>query len=217
MSAARAGSLGIVAVAAALLATGAWGKNVPSTTYVDKTGGYSITIPTTWKLVPRTIPQVKALAARLKKKKATAELASTYTSIISSTGGKSGLKAYRFQAFDWPQTGSTPLLAEVSVGVVKTTKAYGPASLAAIGAEYANSLSANTGSKITVPKRVTLPVGPAEFIEGTIPAGSGLSNGIELYLIPHGKRLYELSFQVDAKYLRQATLFTAIARLFKFV
>ena len=56
-----------------------------------------------------------------------------------------------------------------------------------------------SSSKITVPKRVTLPAGPAELIAGTIPAGGGLSNGIELYLIPHGRRVYELSFQIDSE------------------
>ena len=60
-----------------------------------------------------------------------------------------------------------------------------------------------------------LPAGPAELIEGTIPAGGGFSNGIELYLIPHGRLLYEISFQVDARLLSQATLFTSIAQHFK--
>jgi len=206
----------IAVAAAALLAAGASGKNQPSTTYVDKPAGYQISIPTTWKLVPRTVPQVQALVAQLKKKKQTA-LASTYSSIIASAGGRSGLKAYRFQAFDWPLSGATPLLTEVAVGVVKTTRVYGPSSLPAIGAEYASSLAANKGSKIIVPKRVTLPAGPAELIEGTIPAGTGLSNGIELYLVPHGKRLYEISFQIDARFLNVATLFTSIAQHFKFV
>ncbi len=215
MGAARAGWLAIAVTTAAVLAAGASGKNQPSTTYLDKTGGYQISIPTTWKLVPRTVPQVQALIAQLKKQKQTT-LASMYSSIISSAGGRSGLKAYRFQAFGWPQSSATPLLTEVSVGVVKTTKAYGPSSLPAIGAEYANALSANKGSKITVPKRVTLPAGPAELIEGTIPAGSGLSNGIKLYLVPHGKRLYEISFQIDARFLKVATLFTSIAEHFKF-
>jgi hypothetical protein len=214
MRAVLAGWFAIVVVAAALLAGGAAGKNVPSTTYVDKSGGYSLTIPTSWKLVPRAVPQVKALIARLKKTKQ-AHLASTYSSIISSAAGRTSVTAYRFQAFAWPQSAGTPLLTQVSLGIVTTTKAYGASSLTAIGAQFASSLASAKGSKITVPKRVNLPAGPASFIEGTIPAGGGLSNGIELYLIPHGKRLYELSFQTDARALGQATLFTSIAQHFK--
>jgi hypothetical protein len=200
-------------VAAASLAGGATAKNVPGTTYVDKAGGYAITIPKTWKLVPRSKPALKSLIAQLKKKQQT-DLAATYSSILSSAAGKQGLQAYVFQAFDWPAVGA-PILTQVSVGIVKTTKAYGTKDLPAIGAEYANALAANKGSKIVVPTKVKLPAGYAELIEGTIPAGSGISNGVKLYLIPHGKRLYELSFQIDGTLLSQATLFTSIAQHFK--
>ncbi len=203
-------------VVAAAAAAGAGAKNVPGTTYVDNANGYSVTIPTAWKLVPRSKPALTALVAQLKKKKKKqTTLASTYSSILSSQGGLNGLKAYVFQAFAWPAELGTPLLTEVSVGIVKTSKAYTTKDLPAIGAEFANALSSTKGSKIIVPKQVKLPAGAAEFIEGTIPAGTGLSTGVELYLIPHGKRLYELSFQIDARGLSQATLFTSIAQHFK--
>jgi hypothetical protein len=214
---ARAGQLVAVLIAAGSLAAGAAATNQPGTTYVDQADGFSVTIPTIWKLVPRSKAAVTTEIAELKKKKADAELAATYTSIISTAAGVSGLTAYRFQAFEWPVDPDTPILTEVSIGIVKTAKAYGKKDLPAIGATYANALSAAKGSKVVVPKTITLPVGPAEFIEGTIPAGTGLDNGIELYLIPHGKRVYELSFQVDATLLGEATLFTAIAHDFKFV
>ena len=84
-----------------------------------------------------------------------------------------------------------------------------------LGAAFANNLAAQKGAKVTVPKIVTLPAGKAEFIEATIPAGEGLQYGFELYLIPHGKRLYNLTFQIDARYLQQATLFSSIADQFK--
>ena len=68
-----------------------------------------------------------------------------------------------------------------------------------------------------MPKVITLPAGPAELVVATIPAGEGLTNGVGLYLIPHGKHLYELSFQIDARFLRQAAILTSIAEHFRFL
>jgi hypothetical protein len=211
----RALAGGLAVVAAAAFAGGAFAGNQKGTTYVDEQDGYSLTIPSTWQLIPRTVAEVKARIATLKKTKSTVPLADTYQSIISSAAGRSALKAYRLQAFLWPMDGSTPLLTEVSLGVVPTSKAYAEADLPRIGATYADALAQNKGSKVAVPKLVKLPSGAAEFVQATIPAGEGLTNGVELYLIPHGKRLYELSFQVDARYLKSATLFTSIAEHFR--
>jgi hypothetical protein len=203
---------------AAALAGGAAAKTQPATTYVDQAKGYSITIPRTWELVPRSEVQVKAEIATLKKKASTVPLADTYESILSSAAGRSGLSTYRFQAFLWPMDGSTPLLTEVSLGIVSPNGKVDPKrDLPTIGATYADALASNPGAKVTVPKLVTLPAGPAELVEATIPAGEGLTNGVELYLIPHGKRLYELSFQIDARFLRQATILASIAQDFRFL
>ena len=217
MRRALAGALALAALTIVSIASGATPTNQKGTTYVSQSGGYALTLPTTWKLVPRTTTQMKALIATLAKKKATAALADAYKQIMNSAAGRAGMKAYDIQAFAWPADPSTPIPTEVSLGIEKTSRAYGKKDLPAVGAEYANELSANKGSKVAVPKIVTLPAGPAELIYASIPAGGGFSTGVELYLIPHGKRLYELSFQIDAQYLQQATLFPAIAKLLKFV
>jgi hypothetical protein len=214
MRRAGAGALAAVVVVAASLAGGAAAKNYKGTTYVDKSGGYRITVPTAWKLVPRTKAGIKATIADLKKKKQTA-LADTYSTILADTSAAE-LSAYEFQAFAWPVDSATPILTQVSVGIVTTSHTFTAKDMTAIGDTYANQLAANKGSKITVPKEVKLPAGEAEYIIGTIPAGTGLANGVELYLIPHGKKLYELSFQIDASLLSQATLFTSIAQHFAF-
>ena len=119
----RRGRAGGVAAAAALaLAAAAPAANVPSTTYVDKAGGYAITIPRTWQLVPRTVPQIDALIARLKKKQSTADLASFYAQLIATPQQRQQLGAYVFQAFDWPASLSLPLPIEVSVGIVRSNR-----------------------------------------------------------------------------------------------
>jgi hypothetical protein len=214
MNRALAGGLIVALAAAALVAGAGAAKNLPSTTYVDKTGGYEITIPTQWQTIPRNVATIKAIIAQLKKKKSTVDLADAYQQILSSSAGKSGLKTYVFQAFDWPASPDTPIPTEVSVAITKVKQALTDKDLPAIGAEYANELAANPGSKIRVPKVVKLPSGKAEYIIGTIPAGS-YTNGLELYLIPHGKRLYTIAFQIDARALAEAHLFSSIAQLFK--
>ena len=49
-----------------------------------------------------------------------------------------------------------------------------------------------------------------------MPNGGGVSTGVDLLLIPRGKVLYMLSFQIEASQLASATLFTSIAQHFKF-
>jgi hypothetical protein len=214
----RAGLAGAIATALALavVAAGA-AKNQPSTTYVDKPGGYAIAIPKTWQLIPRSVPAVKALAAELQKKSATKPLAGYYKGIIASQPGLAGLKAYRFQAFDWPDSLNSPVPIEVSVGVVPTKTAFTAKDLPALGNEFARSFLSNKGAKVTKPKTVTLPAGKASFFQGLVPIGAGFTNGIAVYLIPRGKRVYELAFEIEGSQLSSATLFTSIAQHFKFV
>jgi len=38
-----------------------------------------------------------------------------------------------------------------------------------------------------------------------------------MYLIPHGRRVYELAFGIEGSQLASATLFTSIAQHFRFV
>jgi hypothetical protein len=205
------------AIAFALLAvSGSSAADVKGTRWIDKPGGYSITIPKTWQLIPRTTAQINTLIATLDKKKQTA-LAAFYKTILATTAGKSGLTAYRFQAFAWPDSESQPVPIQVSLGLVKTKTPVTTKGLPGVAAIFANQLASNKGSKVTVPKLVTLPAGKAEFIEGTIPIGGGVQNGLELYLIPHGKTVYELAFQIEASQLKTATLFNSIAQQFRFL
>jgi hypothetical protein len=90
----------VAAILALGLASAGTAANVPSTTYADKAGGYTITIPKNWELVPRTVAGVKALAAKLKKKKSTADLGSYYLTLIATQAQRQQLAIYRFQAFD---------------------------------------------------------------------------------------------------------------------
>jgi hypothetical protein len=217
MRTARAGILAATLVLVAL-AGSASATNVKGIVIYDKAKGYALTIPASWEPIPRTLAQVRSTIATLKKKKSTKSLATYYQSIISTPDGVSGLGAYRFQAFAWPvSAGASPLPTEVSLQVATLPKVLKASDFPALGAAYANNLAAQKGAKVTVPKIVKLPAGKAEYIVATVPAGEGLSYGFELYLIPHGKRLYNLTFQTDSRVLAQATLFKSIADQFKLV
>ena len=69
--------------------------------------------------MPRTVAGVKALAAKLKKKKSTADLGNYYLTLIATPEQRQQLSLYRFQAFDWPASLSQPVPVEVSVGAVR--------------------------------------------------------------------------------------------------
>jgi hypothetical protein len=208
----------VVLAGSALLVGSARATNVKGIIIYDKAKGYALTIPASWEPIPRSVAQVKAAIATLNEKKSTKSLAKYYQSILSTPDGVSGLTAYRFQAFAWPVgAGASPLPTEISLQVAPLPKVLKASDFAALGAAYANNLASQKGAKVTIPKVVKLPAGKAEFIVATVPAGEGLQYGFELYLIPHGKRLYNLTFQIDSRYLSQMTLFKSIADQFKLV
>src|SRR5277367_1607115 len=116
MRSAWAGGLLAAVVIAALLAGAAGAAKLKGIIIYDKAKGYALTIPSSWEPIPRTEAEVRATIATLKKKSSTAALAKYYQSIISTPDGRSGLAAYRFQAFAWPiPANASPLPTEVSL------------------------------------------------------------------------------------------------------
>lgn len=205
---ALAAGLGVGAAAAS--------TSVPVVTLVDKAEGYTITVPRSWAPIPRSEAGIRSLITQLKARK-TAEadaLASTYSSILASPQAVSELSTFGFQAFPWPPDPNTPILTELSVKVTHTSLTDTAANLAMLGQQYAAALRDNAGAKIDSPREVKLPAGNAEFVEGSVPAGGGLSNGVELYLLPHRSHLYALSFTIDARLMAKATIFAKIAEYF---
>jgi hypothetical protein len=84
--------------------------------------------------------------------------------------------------------------------------------LTAAGQTFASTIATgNKGAKVAAPKRITLPEGPAVLITATVPAGTGISRGVELYLLTHKGKLYVLDFEIDASVLSQATVLRSIA------
>src|SRR5207247_5510249 len=117
---------------------------------------------------------------------------------------KAQLKAYVFQAFLDIAPSTDPIAPQFAVQLTKGTRPYTVADLTAAGRVYASSLAQHKGAKISTPKRVSLPAGPAKFITGYVPAAPGLADGFELYLLIHKGKLYALKFDIDARALSQA-------------
>jgi hypothetical protein len=199
-------------IAACLLLAGpASAATTPTETKWNvRTYGFSMILPAKWYAVPRTVKAVQQTIAQLKKLKKTA-LASEYSFYLTAAG-KTQLQAFIFQAFLDISPSTDPIAPQVSVQVSKGTKPYTTADLAAAGTTFAGAItSGNKGAKVTVPQRISLPEGPAELITGTVPAGTGISRGIELYLLIHKGKLYVLDFEIDASALSSATVFRSIA------
>jgi len=199
-----------VALTLSLLACPAFAATPKDTQYIDKADGFSIVIPSKWVLVPRTVAQTRVYAASIKKKQP--GLAAAYLNFANNIPTE--ITAFVFQAFVYEA--NAVIQPEVLVGVVKTSRVYTAVDLPGVGATYAAELAKNKGAKLSAPRVVTMPAGKAAFITGTIPAGV-VSRGLDLFLIPHGKKLYELEFIIDAQYLSQASIFGEIADSFRFV
>jgi hypothetical protein len=204
---------GLVA-ACLLLAQGAIAAQAATpvqTKWNVRSAGFSILLPPKWYAVPRTAAAVQQTIAALKKQKRTA-LAGEYGFYLTAAG-KAQLKAFIFQAFLDIAPSTDPIPPQVSVQVSTGAKPYTNADLAAAGKTFASTIaSGNKGAKVSVPKRITLPEGPAELITATVPAGTGISRGVELYLLTHKGKLYVLDLEVDASVLSQATVLRSIAQ-----
>jgi hypothetical protein len=205
--------VGIAALVAALsLPLAASAATPTQTKWVDRRDGFSVILPAKWHAVPRTVAAVKQTIAGLKQQKKTA-LANEYGFYLTAAG-KAQLKAFVFQAFLDIAPSNDPIAPQFAVQVVKGTKPYTTADLASAGRAYASSLAQHKNAKISVPKRISLPTGPAEFVTGTVPAAPNLGDGFELYLLVHKGKLYALKFDIDARALSQAKVFRSIAEHF---
>jgi hypothetical protein len=183
-------------------------KTPTATRWNVRSYGFSIILPTKWYPVPRSPAAVQQTIALLKQRKKTA-LANEYSFYLTAAG-KNQLKSFVFQAFYDISPSTDPIAPQVAIDVVNGK--YTTADLTVAGKTFANQLaSGHKNAKISVPRRIKLPEGPAQFITGTIPVGSGLIDGFQLYLLAHNGKLYVFKFDVDATVLSQATVLRSIA------
>jgi hypothetical protein len=185
----------------------------PPTTYVDASGGFRITLPHGWYYVPSSVAGVEAEVRKLDHEKQTG-LAKAYDQLIATAAARAAIATYAFQAFVYPPLSTVETV--VTVGVVHTSASTAAKQLPALGRTFAKEFATTKGAKVDPAEVVTLGSGPAALVEGSDPLPHGLAEGFELYLIPHGTRLYELGFRIDARLLPRASAFRAIANGFSF-
>jgi hypothetical protein len=208
----------MIAAAGSLVAAGAApaAKTLPSNIYVDQSGGYRITVPKTWQVVPPSTVLVKQIVAQLKKQKKTA-LATVYSDMIATAAARSELKSFRFRAFRWPLAPS-PVPTDVTLSIQPIPAQAKGATLPQIGASFARNLK-TPGAKVSAAQIIKLPAGQAAVITGTVPLPKefgGIATGFTLVVVPHRGKLYLISFRIDSRAAADAKLFVSIAKQFRF-
>jgi hypothetical protein len=186
----------------------------PWVSFTDKSYGIRVSIPKSWHTVPPTVAGVRSLIAQLGKEKQTG-LAQVYSSFISTAASRAQMLRYHFQAFQYsPGSAIQP---DFALAYARTSRAYTAQDLAATAKSVAKSFAARSGTIVAKQTVVTLPTGPAAFLEGTQPAANGLRSQFQVYVVAHGTLLYELSFRADSRVAGEAATFAAIAHRFAFV
>ncbi len=195
--------LGLVGSGAASAASGPW------VTLIDRPGGFKLTIQKSWYLVPNSPASVQSIILQLRNANQ-AGVARVYTEIL----GSSDVRRFWFEAFDYSALAA--IQPTVTLGIARSTKALtSSASLVPLAAAFAKSFAATPQTTVTLETVVTLPEGPRRVrrSHAGVPGSSLL---IEVYVIPHGTRLYQLSFATDAASSTDAVSFAEIAQRFAF-
>ena len=137
-----------VAAAGSLVAAGAApaAKTLPSNIYVDQSGGYRITVPKTWQVVPPSAVLVKQIVAKLKKQKKT-ELAAVYSDMIATAAARKELTSFRFRAFQLAARAEPGADGRDGRRSRRSRAKYKAADLPQIGASFAKNLR-TPGAKV---------------------------------------------------------------------
>jgi hypothetical protein len=182
--------LAVVCVTAGNASAGA----APWRTLVDPAGGFSIAVPVSWQVVPRSTPELNALIARLAKTKRTA-LANQLRAIAAVR--RVTHTVYRFQAFSWPPPKGA-VVPDVTVKADPLTAGTTSTALPRIAQAIAKAISRSPTATVSAPVRRTLPAGQAFEVTGTTKVSKTLRSRYAIYLLIHGNRLYSISFRGPA-------------------
>ena len=206
----------VLTLAGFVVSSVASAASAPWVSFVDNSNGIRVAIPKSWHTLPPTVAGVQSLIGQLEKSKQTG-LAQVYSSFIGTAAARQKMLSYHFQAFQYSPGSS--IQPDFALAFARTSRAYSAKDLAATSTSVAKRFASVSGSTVTKHTLVTLPSGPAAFVEGTQPGtgGSGLRTQFQVYVVAHGTLLYELSFRADARAAGEAATFTSIARRFAFV
>jgi hypothetical protein len=202
-------SIGIATAASASATPSAKWKtyNIPSV-------GVRLSIPATWRTIPRSVPAVRALIARLRRQ-GQYSLAARYASYIDPSIRKQ-ITDLAFDAFRWP---AEPSL--ISTDVNLKTGASDGKSAEFITLELAGLLRKHGHGTIDPPRFVQLRAGRAGIIHGIAeldPTYHGARSDSTIYIFVRGARLYALNFRAGSKIAAsERSVFSRIAASFDYL
>mgnify|MGYP000350744836 CR=1 FL=1 len=163
-------------------------------TAVDRPAGYTVSVPRSWQVVPRSTAELDRLIARLRAEKRTA-LANQLAQIAAvrrATG-----TTFRFQAFMWPAP-SGAVVPDVTVKTDPLRAGTTAAALPQIARQVAKVLASTSGATASTPVTRSLPAGRAMQVTGTTRITKTTRSRFSLYLLIRGRRLYTLAFRGPA-------------------
>jgi len=189
----------LTATASRLDQTGATWK-----VYRDPINGFRLALPSDWNVVPNSDTQVNLVIQRLEAKHKVA-LAGIYQNIVRTTD----VSHFVFEAFHF--TPSALIQPTFTLSVTRSSRILAsPKGLASIASSESKQLIRNEGLDLVEAKVVKLPAGNAAFIEGTEVVASTRSL-LEIYVIGHEARLYDLTFRTSAGTRDEEPIFLKVA------
>lgn len=178
--------------AAAWLTAGSAAAPAPWTHVTDSVAGYSIAVPASWQVVPRSTQRLDARVAQARRLKQFA-LANQFAE-IAAVRRKTGT-VYRFQAFAWPPPKGA-VVPDVTVRIAALTHSTTRVALPLIARQIAKSLS--RAASVSASRRLALPAGEAYEVAGSIPLSKTIRSRFAIYLLMHRRQLYSLTFRGPA-------------------
>ena len=187
--------LAVTVLAVACLMSGTASAAGSWRTVDDAAAGFSIAVPGTWRLVPRSTPALARLVHRLATEKRTA-LATQYAEILAARRVPNRA-VFRFQAFAWPAPKGA-VVPDVTVTIDPLRRGTRPSSLPLIARQIAKALSGSKAATVATTVRRVLPGGTAFVVTGTTRLSRTTRSHYAVYLLIHGRRLYSISFRGPA-------------------
>ena len=188
-----------------------------------KAAGFSIALPSSWRVVPQSDTQLRALIERLESRRKF-DLALQYLAILNDPYQRGRAGGFSFQAFPWPAD-DYPITTDLVVRrmQVPPTLATDEKTLRRFAVGLADGLRPQVrkdGGTVSAVRPVRLPAGPAFTFNGSTPLDStygGAKSAFGIFVVGSGRTVYMIHFRADSRaYSARARTFSRIASTISF-
>ena len=191
------------------------------TTYRSDAPRFSIALPSSWRTVPRSDAELRALIRRLRSQ-GKIDLAQQYVQILSDPYQRGG--QFAFQSFLWPAD-DYPITTDMTVRLTRVPQALrkdGKA-LREMTVGFADELRREMrkdGGTLSSVRPTRIPAGPAYAFNGTTPLDpsyGGAKSAFGVVVTGSGHTVYMVQFRADSRaYAARAATFARIASTISF-